>query len=438
MVPLAGIGLEVLLVLVGIAFFLMIGVFLRAAPRLDAWSPAPGTGEVDLAADARPEAVLLIRPGGRILAMNAAARASFNLLDNETPNLERLARRTHDNPDFLRLCAEEGAARFSLDGRLVEGVSYRVPGNPEALMLVSLRQPELAPELGSSAQTLHTFTELGQSMTASLDVETTLQAVLENVERLLPADFMEITLWQASDESLAPYHLSGLPGEERRLEKAEEHYRAGEGYSGFLARERAPLLIPDVAGRTDLRPAGNNPQAHLLKSYLGVPLLAGKELIGTLELGARQADAFQPGDLELVRLLSGQAAVALHNALLFAAEQRRSLELSGLSQLAQAIGSLQDPKDVFERLVHSIAPLVDTEILGFLIYNEAQRRLEGQNPFLGMPPQFIELYHAPVPPNSPAEQDSAFSRGPDRRKRRRGRPVGRPGAGAPGAGRQPA
>ncbi len=78
-------------------------------------------------------------------------------------------------------------------------------------------------------------------------------------------------------------------------------------------------------------------------------------------------------DLDILQLVVGQATAAIRNASMLEAEQRRSTELSGLADLAQALGSTRDAHDLFTRLVHSITPLFDVDILGFLVFNESRR-----------------------------------------------------------------
>lgn len=399
-------GLGLIFALIGLFFFLATRFLARSLPTL-------GTStRVNLSASPAPEnvssdAVLIVQSGGRIISLNARARQAFHLQEGEIPDLERLLKRLRPADAFINLCAAEGQARFVLDGRLAEGVSYSVHSAGEQVMLVSLRFPELATGLtdsGSSAnsQNLLTFTELTQAMAASLELDLTLQAVLENIEKMIPADFMEITLWDAETSELVPYRFTGLPGVERKLERVNLHYTASDGYTGYLYSERTPLLISDVEARRDLRPSDNRPAG--LRSYLGIPLVVGTEFVGTLELGSLSLDSFHEEDLGLVKLLSGQAATALHNAVLYREEKKRSSELAGLAQVAQAFSSVRDPKSLFTRLVASISPLFNVQILGFLLYNESQHMLEGQIPFAGLPDQIVELYRAPVATGSAAEQ----------------------------------
>jgi len=393
------------LVLVGLFFFATAFLVTRATPAL-----RPRENDLLVAQSLQgnlEDAVLVVRSGGRVSAMNERARQVFGLEAEELPDLERLVRRIRPPDAFLNLCAAEGQAHFTLDDRFVEATSYRLVFSQETLIVVALRFPELAAELtgqetGASAQTLRIFTELSAAMAASLDVEETIQAVMENVEKLIPADFLEITIWNADTQQLTPYRYGWQSTSQRGLLKVSPPYRHVEGTSGYLYRERSPLWIQDVIQRSDLHPESERMPG--VRSYLGVPLMVGREFVGTLELGSRTPEAFHEADLTLLRLLSGQAAVAIHNALIYREEKERSAELSGLSQLAQAFGSVRDPRNLFSRLVESIAPLLRVEILGFILYNENQRMLEAQIPFHGLPDQIVELYRAPVPVNSAAEQ----------------------------------
>ncbi len=354
------------------------------------------------------EAIIVVQPGGKINSISPHARLMFELEENEIPNLERLARKIRPGDQFLGLCAAEGQARMMLSGRMVEVSSYKMKVGASWAVVLTLHLLELAPDAAGSpkglgSETLQIFSELSQVMTGNLDFDSTLQAVQQSVEKLIPTDFLEITVWDPEAEALIPYRFAGIPGVERKLELSRQRYNLGEGYSGHIAKTRAPLMVSNIETRVDILPAIDRDSIPI-KSFIGVPLVIERELIGTLELGSFEEDTYHLEDLSILNLLAGQASVALRNALRYRAEQRRSAELAGLSQLAQAFSSVHEPKGVFARLVDSIAPLLPVEILGFLIYNEATRSLEGQEPIYGLPAQIVDLYRTPILPGSAAEQ----------------------------------
>ncbi len=395
-------GIGLLIALTGLLIWLAVR-FLPRKQAAVASKPAPVEAVLNSVPDSS-DAVLVIEAGGRPLLANARARELFHLKDGQLPNLERLARSIRPADQFLNLCAFNHQANLVLDGRLVAGTSYRLALRPNPLVVVTLRDPGLTASLATGADgqnrtTLQTFVDFYQAIAASLELETTIQTILENIEKLVPADWKEITVWDAASEGLAPYRMYSGEDGSNGLEAAAQRYRLGEGLAGQVAQERKPVLVSGD-GETGYTLAGA-PDAP--RSLLGMPLLIGQDLIGTLTLGSMTPGAFRSEDLEVIKMLGGQAAVALHNAQRYEAEQRRTAELSGLAQLSQAFGSARDPKVLFDRLVQSILPLVRVEQLGFLLYNEASRTLEAQPPFYGLPEQFLEMYRIAVPPNSALE-----------------------------------
>ncbi len=341
-------------------------------------------------------------------------------LNSITFNLEYLARRTRPSETFLSLCAKEGQARFSLDGRLVQGYSYLLPNESSTtVMMISLQRlqlvggssdhersdlEEVEERTGASPRAyFEIFTELSQAMASNLDWDTTIKSILESIERLIPADYIEVTIWEPKEECLIPYRLFGVPGTDRHIEQTSERYSPESGYSGYLVTQRSSLFITDVESFQWVRPTVDS-QKNALRSYLGVPLLIVGELVGTLELGSTSVKAFTQDDLDVLNLIAGQAAIALNNARLYQEEQHRAQELAGLAHLAQVGSTFYEDQNLISRLVKAIRPLLEVEILGFLIYDESRRILNGEVPFWGLPPEFVELYQTIIPEASKAEE----------------------------------
>lgn len=401
------VGLAVALIAVGGVFYLLTRYLLYLIPGKYS---AQGQPAAELPADLprHEDGLIIIQPGGRVHSVNARARQMLSLGQTERPNLEAIAKRIRPTDAFLGICAEEGQGRFILEGRTVECTSFDVPLGAQVGIAVALRMLEQEGFQGGvdgqpTAHNLQLFTELSLSMAGSLDLSATLKAIQASVEKFIPANFYEIALWNEESETLAPYRFLGEPGSTRKPEALNVFYQNGQGVAGAISKSRQPVMVADLEAQPELAA----PQPLLapgLRSVVGVPLLAGKQLVATLVVGSVNKKAFQQDDLALLMLLSGQAGLAIHNALRYQKEQRRTAELLGLAQLTQAIGMARDPKSMFTRLVESIAPLFDVNILGFLIFNETTRTLEGQEPFQGFPNQFVEIYRVAVPANSSAEQ----------------------------------
>ncbi|MFZ5911025.1 MAG: GAF domain-containing protein [Chloroflexota bacterium] len=346
------------------------------------------------------DGVVIIQSGGRVEYLNSSARQLFGLRENEFADLERLARRVRPSDDFLALCSDEGQKRITVGANLTEMTSYRVPGITP-LMLITLRNLSFAPAFSSgeeiaSAAILRVIADFGYAIAASLRLDDTLRAVLDYVGRLISADILEVQIWDESSQSLAPYRYKQHPDELHKLVHAA-HSAFGTLSKSLIAERKTLFLSSVTPGNRNATNGSAEP--GVVYSYIGVPLLVGDKFVGTLEAGQLAPNGFGQHDVDMLQLLAGQAGVALRNAVLYEAEQRRVAELAGLANLAQAISGSQDLKDLFEKLVNSIAPLFDFEIIGFLLFDEDKRTLEGQIPFQGLPPHIVEMYRTTVSVN---------------------------------------
>ena len=406
------VSLGLILLGAGVGIIILTFVILRFIPGMRQGQPlTPATlNFIPPDMDNISDALLLVQQGGRIVYSNVVAREWFGYHEAQ-PELERLARRARPSDTLFALCAAEGQARFSLDNRLVEGFSYTIPlvqdGTTSSAQLVLLRRPQVTAIADSTEQSpdstraLDIIADLSQKMTASLELETTLYAILESIDRLIPNDFIEITRYDMGKQHLVPYRFVGL-GPDRRLQAAAEMVDIDHGYAGYLYTQKQPLLIEDVDAFREVRPAIDRKQ-YPFNAYLGIPLIVGGNVVGTLELASLGKSTFTENDLAVLRILSGPAAVALNNALLFEEGQERILELSGLATLSRAVSDLHDTRELYERLVAGISPLVPSRFLGFLIYDENRHTLEAQSPFQGIPEQMVGLYNITIQPDSPAE-----------------------------------
>lgn len=346
------------------------------------------------------EAILIVQSGGRVEHINNLAREWFGLRPDEPADLERLIRRARPAEDLLNLCAVPGQKRLSVGGRLVEVVSYQVPG-PYPLMFIIMRAVEISASMeqaGVDASILQIISDFGKNVSASLDLDETLYAILLNVSHLVPADVVEVKLWDSSHKKLIPHTLEST-GTSRVVNTG--HSQFGKLTDALLARKQ-PLLIPDT--RVPDPSLADWKDSTPVQSYVGFPLAVDNKSIGVLEIGHLVPNALGKQDHDLIRLVIAQSAYALLNAQQFAAEKARSTELSGLASLAQAFGSTQDYTNLVGRLIDTIAPLFPVEVLGFLLYDESKHTLEAQVPFQGLPRHIVEIYRTTIEGDSPSEK----------------------------------
>ncbi|MFN2119237.1 MAG: GAF domain-containing protein, partial [Anaerolineales bacterium] len=397
----AGSSLGLALLLAGVVLALAIWGVTRMLSAVERGSFEAGDASDELLGQSG-EAVLVAAGGGRLELLSSAARDWLGMHGNEPVDLEQVTEVVMPADKFLGLCTSPGSGQFNVNGRPAEAVSYHIPGS-HSRILISLRAIPLAASAGGNSaglpsSTLRMLTEFSTAITSSLGLDEVPRSIAEALTRIVPTDMLEIGIWDAASQDLEIHVLPQKNGEAAGRGKPEESLFGAS--ARVLAETRRPIFeesAPASAG------AGSGEGRLHFKSYIGIPLLAGGELVGVLQAGRISGVGFSPAEFELMQLLAGQAGPVLRNAVLYEKERHRAAQADALANVARAVTAMSEPQELFARLVESIEPLFDAEILGFLLYDEALRVLAAQEPFRGLQPGIVGSYRSHIDEGSPAE-----------------------------------
>lgn len=159
---------------------------------------------------------------------------------------------------------------------------------------------------------LRTVYEIGQDITATLEVDETLQAILDRVRDVVDYDAAEITLFDQHEKVLI---VTAWRGDEGFADTRGNRYSLSEGFTGMIGEGHQSLLVQDAESHTDRRVAAGKLEAGMtVRSLLGVPLLIQDRLVGTLELTSARVGAFNTDDQRLLETIAPQAAIAIEKA----------------------------------------------------------------------------------------------------------------------------
>ncbi len=106
--------------------------------------------------------------------------------------------------------------------------------------------------------------------------------------------------------------------------------QAGQGITGWVARTGRPALAPDVRADPRFINTGGDPS---IRSELAVPLIAGSQVVGVLNLESTQLDAFTEADMQLLTTLGGNLAMIIHNLRLLDEVRAANARLQELDRL---------------------------------------------------------------------------------------------------------
>ncbi len=148
--------------------------------------------------------------------------------------------------------------------------------------------------------------------------------------------------------------------------RSEPFSRAyGHALIEHVLTTQQPVLIPhDVNGF--LAQIGVESVGRVAQCWMGAPLLVGKKAIGVIALqDYDRSNVYTQADVELLTLVTSQAAIALQNTRLFTQTQARVDELAVLNQIGQAASGLLDVDELLELTYRQVSRVMRTD--GFFV-----------------------------------------------------------------------
>jgi putative nucleotidyltransferase with HDIG domain len=162
------------------------------------------------------------------------------------------------------------------------------------------------------------------AIASGLDLNLLLSMLLEQVAGLLGVDAAAVLLLNPKSNLLEFVSGRGFRSNSLRYTRL----KIGEGCAGRVAMERRLIHVPDLeTNRMDFVRSplftGEN-----FVSYYGVPLIAKGRVLGVLEIFQRSPLNSDTDWLNFLKTISGQAAIAIDNAIMFKELQISNIELN--------------------------------------------------------------------------------------------------------------
>ncbi len=269
--------------------------------------------------------------------------------------------------------------------------------------------------------------EIAARITAIRDPSDLLQDVVDEAARLLDAERVRIDLIGRGAARVgytfmgAGPHIGGAAVDENG-----EPYRFGA--SGKALAERRTVVVGDYAADTTFAhdPELDRAVGHDgIRSLVVTPLIAEDALLGVLQVGSLEVDAFGTHQIGLAEALAHQAAIAIHNSRLIEALERSGVEIrrrataeQALREIATRITAIRDPTELLQQVTDAARRLLDGERSQLDIVDPATGRIRwttasGEGRFGGDLPGTHEGVSAEVGINSVAIEARAVVATPD-------------------------
>ena len=216
----------------------------------------------------------------------------------------------------------------------------------------ALANARLFEEARLRAEELAVLNELGQALTARLDVQQVLEEAYRGASRLLDTTNFYIAFYDPQ-QMMVSFPLA-LEENERRPYRSRPF---ASGLTEYIIRNRKPVLIEEDVP-TRLQEMGIEQIERTAQSWLGVPLMVGDQVLGVMAVQSYTTPrAYDRHDLDLLTAIASQVAIALQNARLFEQTRQALAETEALYQAARAISEATSVEEIVRGAAGVARPL---------------------------------------------------------------------------------
>lgn len=172
-------------------------------------------------------------------------------------------------------------------------------------------------------QRLRALHDIDIAISSSFDMHTSLDVLLEEARIQLGVDAAAVFLLEPA--SLTLHYAAGKGFRSAAIRFT--HLPINESAAGRAVIEKREIHLEDLSQADDIFLRREVWQSDAFTSYFVTPLIAKGEAKGVLELYHRSTLQTTPEWLDFLRILAGQAAIAVENAQLFEHLRRSNLDL---------------------------------------------------------------------------------------------------------------
>ena len=152
---------------------------------------------------------------------------------------------------------------------------------------------------------------VSEAIASHRDLAALLHELAGRLQQVVRFDFLGLYLHQAEGNILRLHVL------EPPVASASAILPLGETPAGLVWQTQQPFILSDLSEDQRWPRLRERARPYAVQSFCWLPLTTARRQLGTLNLACKQTAAYDSADLDFLRLVANQVAVAVENALAF-------------------------------------------------------------------------------------------------------------------------
>jgi formate hydrogenlyase transcriptional activator len=235
------------------------------------------------------------------------------------------------------------------------------------------------PERVSAVEQYRALLEISESIATHRDLPALFHAIAQRLHRLVTFDFIGLTLPDAERKTVRIHVLeSSLPTEvkegfELPIEEATQE---------IVWEQQKALVVTDLELETRFPRNVELLRKEGISSFCLLPLTTAQRRVGALAFGSVKKGAYDKADLEFLRQVAAQVAVAVDNALNFQDAQVYQEQLSRerdrlrlLLEINNALVSNLDLRELLKEIAACLRRVIRHDYTALALYDPARNEM---------------------------------------------------------------
>lgn len=212
---------------------------------------------------------------------------------------------------------------------------------------------------------LSSLLQSSQNVASTLDLESLLNSTLDQLKTVI--DFNEGAVFILENNDFKVINYRGTQAQEKALDFSLSAELTKD--TSKILKHQEPIVVndtqlPEPVAKTFRNLVNSTPNALFkdARSWAWIPLVAKRQIIGSLALSCVKRNYFTPEQIQLTFAFANQVVVAIENAQLYSRVKQHSSQLESMFLVHQAITSRLDSEAILQLIADSARRLTDTRL----------------------------------------------------------------------------
>jgi signal transduction protein with GAF and PtsI domain len=226
-------------------------------------------------------------------------------------------------------------------------------------------------QLRQKTEEIHLLHRLSETVSSTLDLDAVLRHLVEVVVDVTHADACLLYLLDASRQELV---LRASKNPHPKL-IGRITLEMGEGITGWVAKERTPVIITRNASDDSRFKIFHNLPEDRYQAFLSVPIIHRGRVVGVVNVQHKRSHQHSAGDVALIETIARHAGAAIENASLYASVKEKARQVEMLSQVSQTITSNRYLEEILHLIVTMTAQMMESTICAMMLVDDERQEL---------------------------------------------------------------